>query len=187
LEPNIEKAKMIAGELYLSADPGLEAERFNARRLTRLYNVTTDEEPERRRAILEELLGAIGARGMIEPPFHCDYGSLIRLGDSFYANFGCVILDCNHVTIGHEVKFGPGVHIYAATHPLDPVVRSSGVELGFPVTIGNRVWVGGGSKIGPGVTIGENSVIGAGSVVVKSIPPNVVAAGVPCRVIRPIP
>ncbi len=184
MDMNPEKALMLAGEPYLAYEPSLVAERQAARRLTRLYNATTEEEPDRRREILAELLGHVGEGCFIETPFRCDYGSLIRLGDNFYANFGCVILDCNLVTIGRDVKFGPGVHIYAATHPTNPEVRNSGRELAFPVTIGDGVWVGGGTIILPGVTIGDGSTIGAGSVVAKSIPPRVVAAGVPCRVIR---
>ena len=179
-----EKALMLAGEPYLAYDPGLVEERRKARRLTRLYNATTEEEAVRRREILEELLGTLGERCEIEPPFRCDYGSLIRLGDNFYANFDCVILDCNVVTIGRDVMFGPGVHIYAASHPVDPVERASGRELGLPVTIGDGVWVGGSSIILPGVTIGDGTTIASGSVVAKSIPPRVVAAGVPCRVVR---
>jgi maltose O-acetyltransferase len=181
---NPEKALMIAGEPYLAADPELVAERLNARRLTRLYNATTEEEGSRRREILGKLFGSIGEKCEIEPPFRCDYGSLIRVGENFYANFGCVILDCNLVTIGRDVKFGPGVHIYAASHPLDPTERASGREMALPVTIGDGVWVGGGTLILPGVSIGEGSTIGAGSVVAKSIPPRSVAAGVPCRVFR---
>lgn len=186
MELSVEKALMLAGELYLAADPGLEQERRDARRLVRLYNATTEDEPERRRAILQELLGSIGGKCEIEPPFRCDYGSLISLGDNFYANFGCVILDCNRVTIGRDVKFGPGVHIYAATHPVDPGLRASGRELALPVTIGDGVWIGGGSILLAGVTIGDGTTIGAGSVVTRSIPPGVVAAGVPCRVIRKV-
>ena len=186
MEPNPEKALMLAGEPYLASDPGLASERLNARRLTRLYNATTEVETAQRRALLAELLGSMGERCEIEPPFRCDYGSLIRLGDNFYANFGCVILDCNLVTIGRDVKFGPSVHIYAATHPVAPTLRASGRELGIPVTIGDGVWVGGGTLILPGVTIGDGSTIAAGSVVAKSIPPMVVAAGVPCRVVRKI-
>ena len=186
MDMSVEKALMLAGEPYLAYDPGLVEERRNARRLTRLYNATTEDEGERRREILVELLGQVAERFEIEPPFRCDYGSLIRLGDNFYANFGCVILDCNLVTIGRDVKFGPGVHIYAATHPVDPVTRASGRELALPVTIGDGVWVGGGTIILPGVTIGEGSTIAAGSVVAKSIPSRVVAAGVPCRVIRDV-
>ncbi len=186
MDKTSEKALMLAGEMYLSSDPELAAERKRARRLTRLYNATTEEDEERRREILRELLGQVGSRIEIEPPFRCDYGGNISIGEGFFANFGCVILDCNLVTIGRDVKFGPSVHIYAATHPVDPIARKSGRELGFPVTIGDGVWVGGGSLILPGVAIGEGSTIAAGSVVAKSIPPKVVAAGVPCRVHRSI-
>ena len=186
MEFSAEKALMLAGEPYLASDPILEVERRNARHLIRLYNATTEEKPGHRLEILRELLGAIGSKCEIEPPFRCDYGSLIAVGDNFYANFGCVILDCNRVTIGRDVKFGPGVHIYAATHPVDSTLRASGRELALPVTIGDGVWVGGGSIILPGVTIGEGSTIGAGSVVTRSVPHRVVAAGVPCRVIRTV-
>jgi maltose O-acetyltransferase len=120
---------MLAGEPYLASDPELTAMRLKARRLTRLYNATTEDEFERRREILVELLGEVSGPIQIEPPFQCDYGSLIRVRANFYANFGCVILDCNRVTIGRDVKFGPGVHVYAASHPLDPDERASGREL----------------------------------------------------------
>jgi maltose O-acetyltransferase len=180
----IEKRRMLAGELYLSADPGLAAERRRARRLMRLYNQTTEEEADRRREILRELLGAVGSRVEIEPAFRCDYGSNIRLGDGFYANFDCIILDCNTVTIGRDVKLGPRVQILTAYHPIDPAVRSSGRELAAPVTIGDAAWIGAGAIINPGVTIGAGTTIGAGSVVTRSIPAGVVAAGVPCRVLR---
>lgn len=179
-----EKEKMLAGELYLAYDPELVAERLRARRLTRRYNETTEEEPERRREILRELFGAIGARAEIEPPLRCDYGSNIRVEDGFYANFDCIFLDCAAITIGRDVKFGPRVQVLAAYHPTDPVARASGRELAAPVTIGDGVWVGAGAIIGPGVTIGAGTTIGAGSVVTRDIPARVVAAGVPCRVIR---
>jgi maltose O-acetyltransferase len=184
MDKTSEKDLMLAGEMYLSSDPELAADRKRARRLIRLYNATTEEEEEKRREILGDLLGRVGSRIEIEPPFRCDYGRYISIGEGFFANFGCVILDCNLVTIGRDVKFGPSVHIYAATHPVDPTARNSGRELGFPVTIGDGVWVGGGTIILPGVTIGEGSTIGAGSVVARSIPPGVVAAGVPCQVLR---
>ena len=108
------------------------------------------------------------------------------IGERFYANFGCVNLDVAPVTIGDGVMFAPGVHVYAATHPIDPADRLSGRELGRPVTIGSRVWVGGGSIVLPGVTIGDDATIGAGSVVTRDVPPGVVAAGNPCRVLRPV-
>ena len=179
-----EQQKMLAGELYRSTDSELVAQRQSARRLTRLYNSTTEQEQERRSQIIFELFGAAGPTIEIEPPFYCDYGSNIFAGDGFYMNFGCVILDCNRVDIGEKVMCGPSVQIYTATHPTDPEVRLSGLEFAAPVQIGNNVWIGGGAIICPGVTIGDDTTIAAGSVVVKDIPARVVAAGNPCRVIR---
>ena len=179
-----EKQKMLAGELYWAADAELVAERQNARRLTRLYNATTEQELETRSQILRELLGAAGPTLEIEPPFYCDYGSNIEVGDKFFMNFGGVILDCCPVHIGENVLCGPSVQIYTATHPTDPEVRLSGVEFAIPVRIGNNVWIGGGVIICPGVTIGDHTTIAAGSVVVKDIPSRVVAGGNPCRIIR---
>ena len=182
-----EKQRMLAGELYLSADPELVAERQRARRLTRIYNQTTEDEPGRRLEILRELLAEVGTRVDIEPTFRCDYGSNIRVGDGFYANFDCIILDCNTVTIGRDVMLAPRVQILTAYHPIEPKPRISGRELAAPVTIGDEVWIGAGVIINPGVTIGSGTTIGAGSVVTRSIPANVVAAGVPCRVLRHLP
>lgn len=179
-----EKQKMLAGELYRSTDSELVTERQTARRLTRLYNSTTEQEQDLRSQILFELFGAAGPTLEIEPPFYCDYGSNIYAGDGFYMNFGGVILDCNRVDIGEMVMCGPSVQIYTATHPTDPEVRLSGLELASPVQIGNNVWIGGGAIICPGVTIGDGTTIAAGSVVVKDIPARVVAAGNPCRVIK---
>jgi maltose O-acetyltransferase len=181
-----EKQKMLAGELYRAADAELVAARQRARRLTRLYNSTTEQEIERRSQILRQWFGAVGSSIEIEPPFYCDYGSNIYAGDGFYMNFGGVILDCCPVHIGENVLCAPSVHIYAATHPTDPEVRRSGLEFARPVRIGNNVWIGGGAIICPGVTIGDNTTIGAGSVVVKDIPAGVVAAGNPCRVIKQV-
>lgn len=179
-----EKQKMLVGELYRSTDAELVAERQNARRLTRLYNSTTEQEMERRSQLLRELFGAVGSTLEIEPPFYCDYGSNIYAGDGFFMNFGGVILDCCPVHIGEKVMCGPSVHIYTATHPTDPELRLSGLEFAVPIRIGNNVWIGGGAMIGPGVTIGDDTTIAAGSVVVKDIPPRVVAGGNPCRIIR---
>ena len=121
-----------------------------------------------------------------KPPFYCDYGYNIKIGDVFFANFGCVILDVNRVEIGDNVLIGPNVQIYTATHPVDPAERLSLLETSKPIRIGNNVWIGGGSILCPGIRIGNNSSIGAGSVVTKDIPDNVVAVGNPCRVIREI-
>ncbi len=179
-----EKQKMLAGEPYLAADPELVRGRTRARRLTRQYNLTTEDETKQRLSILTELLGAAGKNMWIEPPFYCDYGSNIFIADAVYLNFGCVILDCNTIHIGKNVNFGPSVHVYAACHPTDARLRLAGLELTAPVTIGDNVWVGGEAIICPGVTVGENTTIGAGSIVVEDIPANVVAVGNPCRVIR---
>jgi len=179
-----EKQKMLAGELYNASDSELVTGRKNASRLTRSYNATSEQEKEQRTQILSELFGAMGQNINIEPPFYCDYGSNIYVGDDFYMNFGGVILDCTSVHIGEKVLCGPSVHIYTASHPTDPEVRRSGLELAAPVKIGNNVWIGGGAIVCPGVTIGDDTTIGAGSVVVKDIPARVVAAGNPCRVIN---
>lgn len=181
-----ELQKMLDGELYLAADAELATMRRNARRLTRLFNATTEEETGQRDEILRQLLGKRGAKIEIEPPFRCDYGCFIEVGENFYANFGCVILDCNYVRIGDNVMLAPNVQIYAAHHPLDASTRISGPELASPVYIGHNVWIGGGAIILPGVSIGDNSVIGAGSVVTRDVPPGVIAAGNPCRVIREV-
>lgn len=179
-----EKEKMLAGELYLAVDPELAAESQRASRLLRSYNNSTAQEQQQRQQILQELFGKLGQNVLIVPPFHCDYGSNIYVGESFYMNYGCVILDCNTVHIGDNVMCAPYVQIYTAHHPTDPEIRLSGKELATPVKIGNNVWIGGGAIICPGVTIGDNTTIGAGSVVVKDIPENVIAVGNPCRIIR---
>lgn len=179
-----EKQKMLAGELYWAAEPSLVEERRRSRRLTRLYNSTTEDELEQRSQILQTLFGKIGENTEIEPPFYCDYGSNIHAGDRLYMNFGCVILDCNTVHIGDDVLCAPYVQIYTAYHTTDPKPRLADLECAASIRIGNNVWIGGSAIICPGVTIGDNTTIGAGSVVVKDIPANVVAVGNPCRVLR---
>lgn len=177
-----EKEKMIAGELYRAADPQLVAERRHARRLVRQYNESDDV--QERIKLLSQLFHQSGPQIEVEPPFRCDYGYNISVGDSFYANFGCVMLDVCKIEIGRNVMLGPNVQIYTASHPLDPEERNSGVENGKPIKIGDSVWIGGGAIINPGVTIGEGTTIGSGSVVTKDIPAHVVAVGNPCRVIK---
>ncbi|WP_110112158.1 sugar O-acetyltransferase [Bacillus sp. CGMCC 1.16541] len=179
-----EKEKMLAGELYKPWDEQLVKERENARRLTRLFNETTETQYDERKDLLKKLFGSTGENVYLEPTFRCDYGSNIHVGENFFANFDCIILDVCEVRIGANCMFAPGVHIYTATHPIDAIERNRGLESGIPVTIGDNVWVGGGAIINPGVTIGDNAVIGAGSVVTKDIPANTVAAGNPCRVIK---
>ena len=179
-----EKEKMLAGEMYDAMDPQLVAERRRARELCKALNDSHDEERELRRRIIHELLGGAGDAVWIEPPFYCDYGTNIALGNNVYFNFNCVILDPAAVSIGDNVMFGPAVQIYTATHPISAAERRMGHEFAQAVEIGSDVWVGGGAIISPGVHIGARSVIGAGSVVTRDIPEDVFAAGSPCRVIR---
>jgi maltose O-acetyltransferase len=184
MERATQRERMLAGELYLASDPELVAARVRARELTGRYNATPAAAADERRALLGDLIGELGAEVWIEPPFHCDYGANIVLGDGAYFNFGCIVLDCARVEIGPLTKLGPAVQLCAATHPVDPEERATGWELARPIAVGRNVWIGGGAIVGPGVTIGDDSVIGAGSVVVSDVPPRVVAAGSPCRVIR---
>lgn len=179
-----EKEKMLAGELYHADDPELVQDRLRARRLTRLYNQTKEDESEKRKEIIQELLGEVGKNYFIEPTFRCDYGYNIQVEDNFYMNFDCIMLDVCEIKIGTNCQIGPGVHIYTATHPLDAKRRISGTELGKPVTIGNNVWIGGGSIINPGVKIGDNVVIASGSVVTKNIKTNLVIGGNPTHKIK---
>jgi maltose O-acetyltransferase len=179
-----EREKMLSGELYNASDPTLVLDRRRARMALRDLNDSRDEEREKRAEILRQLLGRLGKNVWIEPPFYCDYGSNIFLGDNVYFNFGCVVLDPARVEIGSNTLFGPSVQIYTATHPLDAARRRAGLESAQAIRIGPDVWVGGGAIICPGVTIGERSVLGAGSVVTRDVPDGVFAAGNPCRVIR---
>jgi maltose O-acetyltransferase len=178
-----ERQKMLEGELYDVLDPELVAARARARDLCRALNATREVEQEERRRILVELLGRGGDSVRMQPPFFCDYGANIELGESVFFNFNCVVLDVCRVRIGAFTLFGPAVQIYTPMHPLDAALRRR-QEYGKPVTIGADVWVGGGAIILPGVQIGDRAVIGAGSVVTRDIPAGVFAAGNPCRVIR---
>lgn len=179
-----EKEKMLSNELYNHKDAELTKERNRAYELTLQYNQTKDDETERRTAILAELTGKLGKNVVIKPPFQCDYGYNLILGDNVFMNYGCSILDCNVVEIGNNVLLAPNVQIYAAYHPTDHALRLKDLEYADRVKIGDNTWIGGGSIILNGVTIGKNTVIGAGSVVTKDIPDNVVAVGNPCRVIK---
>lgn len=181
-----EKEKMLAGELYNALDAELSEERLRARMLLKELNNSEEGEKEKRKRLLSELLPNSGVNLWLQPPFFCDYGTNLFIGDNVFFNFNCVVLDVMRVQIGNRTMFGPSVQIYAATHPLSAKERATGLEYGRPVTIGEDVWVGGGVVICPGVTIGDRSVIGAGSVVTRDIPSDVFAAGNPCRVIRGI-
>ncbi len=180
-----EKEKMLSGKLYI-CDAALRAEAAEARKITTVYNQTTNAEISKRTELLTRLFKKVGKTPYIEPPFRCDYGSNITVGDEFYANFDCIMLDCANIKIGDHVFFGPKVNIYTACHPIYAPVRNQQLEYAKEVTIGDDVWIGGNVTINPGVHIGNNVVIGSGSVVTSDIPDGVVAAGNPCRILRRI-
>src|SRR3984893_6573628 len=180
-----EKERMLAGELYDPLDGELVQARERARDLCQVLNATREKDQEVRRRILTELFGKGGESVWMQPPFFCDYGSNIFLGERVFFNFNCIVLDVCQVTVGDFTLFGPAVQIYTATHPMNAELRRK-QEFARPIEIGSDVWVGGGALICPGVKIGSKSVIGAGSVVTRDIPDVVFAVGNPCRVIREI-
>jgi maltose O-acetyltransferase len=177
-----EKEKMLSGEYYNPYDEQLVKERRLVRELLQKYNNSLDE--QERKIILDGIIPNGGKNLQIEPPFFCDYGSNITIGDNVFFNFNCVILDVMQVTIGSRSLFGPYVQIYTPLHQMNYKERASGLECGNFIKIGDDVWIGGGAVICPGVTIGDRTVIGAGSVVTRDVPSDVFAAGNPCRVIR---
>lgn len=181
-----EKEKMIAGKAYKAFGEELVNERQHAKEVVFEYNALRPTEIEKRNSMLRGLLGRTGKNFFIEPPFRCDYGYNILLGENFYSNYNFTVLDCNRVTIGDHVLVGPNVSIFTAGHPVHPELRAAEYEFAHPVRIGNNVWIGGGSIINPGVSIGDNSIIGSGSVVTKDIPANVIAVGNPCKILREI-
>jgi maltose O-acetyltransferase len=180
-----EREKMLAGELYDALDPELVAARNRARDLCQALNASREEERELRKSLCAQLFGKGGQTVWMQPPFFCDYGSNIELGERVFFNFNCIVLDVCRVSIGDCSLFGPAVQILTPMHPFNAGLRRR-QEYGKPIEIGADVWVGGGALILPGVRIGSRSVIGAGSVVTRDIPEAVFAAGNPCRVIREI-
>lgn len=189
-----ELEKMLAGVPYNARDPELMGLYKKARQLIAKYNTLYDASEQDRYRVLQELCGKLGKNVWIEPPFFCDYGCNIRIGDNTFINFNCVFLDCNVINIGCNVFIAPAVQIYAVTHPIAPEKRiiaisateKQAADISAPVNIADNVWIGGGAIILPGVNIGEGSTIGAGSVVTKDIPSRVLAYGNPCRVIKAI-
>ncbi|MFC6255204.1 sugar O-acetyltransferase [Secundilactobacillus hailunensis] len=177
-------AYMATGQPYDDVDPKLMKVREQATAITQKLNNTID--PTKRNAQFTQLVGHAGKDPFIEPNFRCEFGRNITVGDHFYANYDCVMLDGAPITIGTHVLFGPKVGLYTSNHLFDPVERRTGGCTAQPITIGNDVWLAANVTVLPGVTIGSNVIIGGGSVVTKNIPDNVIAAGNPCRVLRPI-
>ena len=164
-----ERHKMLEGQPYHASDPELVAEQALTSAWLARYNAALGQPAPSWRSLLAERLAAVGEGSIVRPPFHCDYGWNIRIGNRVFINFNCIILDVAHVGIGDDTRIGPAVQIYTAEHPLDSHQRRSGLESGRPVTIGSNVWIGGGAIILPGVTIGDDAVIGAGSVVTRDV------------------
>lgn len=181
-----QKKWMLSGKMYDDLTDELEAARERAVLLTNEYNASFGKAPEVREALLKKLLKSVGKGVHFEPNFRCEFGYHISIGDHFYANFDCIMLDGGGIEIGDNVLLGPRVGIYTSNHAIDAWERVHGACYAKPVKIGNNVWVGAGVHINQGVTIGDNTIIGSGSVITKDIPSNVIAAGVPCKVIRSI-
>lgn len=178
-----EQEKMAAALWFNPADKTLAKQRQHAKALCVQLNQQGPLPFKAHQQLAGQLFGKLGSC-YIEPNFFCDYGTNIELGQNFYANHNCVILDAAKVRIGDDVLLGPGVQIYTVTHPLDATQRKTGLEQGKAVTIGNSVWIGGGAIILPGISIGDGAVIAAGAVVTKDVPAYVVVAGNPASVIK---
>jgi len=182
----IMKERMLRGELYLADDPELVADQSRAQGLVERYNATPHAAEEERRALLRELLGDVGEGVVVKPPFRCDYGSMIAIGERTFVNYGCVMLDVAPIRIGSACQLATNVQLLTATHPIDPEPRRLGWEYAEPITIGDNVWLGGGAIVCPGVAIGDDTVVGAGAVVTRDLPGGVVAVGSPASVLREI-
>ena len=178
-----EKEKMLAGELYDASDAQLQADQAAAHVWLARYNASLGQARSARHALLRECFGAVGTGFDVRPPFHCDYGFNIRMGDGVFLNFNCVILDVCEVVIGDRTQVGPGVQILTADHPRDPAARATGLEFGRPVRIGRNVWIGAGALVLPGVTIGDDALVGAGSVVTRDVPAGATVVGSPARML----
>ena len=177
-----EKQKMLAGELYNPGlDPQLRIDEAASKAWMARYNAMMDSKASERHVLLTEHFKHVGKDAVVRPPFFCDFGYNITLGDGVFMNFNCVILDIMPVVIGDRTQIGPGVQIYAADHPRDAETRRAMLEFGRPVTIGKDVWIGGGAIIVPGVTIGDGAVVGAGSVVTRDVPAGATVVGNPAK------
>ncbi|MFA9432510.1 sugar O-acetyltransferase [Egicoccus sp. AB-alg2] len=183
---SVMKERMLRGELYLAADPQLEADNARAQRLLDRYNATGHDEQGLRDRLLRELLGACGDGVVVKPSFRCDYGRHISIGEGTFVNYDAIFLDVAPITIGAAGQIATRVQLLTATHPVDPGPRRAGWESGQPIILGDNVWLGGGVIVCPGVTIGDDTVVGAGAVVTRDLPAGVVAVGNPARILREI-
>jgi maltose O-acetyltransferase len=179
-----EREKMLSGALYDPDDPELVADRRRARRLAREYDRTGPDDTGRRVGLLADLFGTVGDDARVEPPLRCDYGYNVHVGDGFFANVGCVLLDTARVEFGANCLLGPRVGVYAATHPLDAAARAEGLERAEPVTVGDDVWVGGRAVLTPGTTVGDRAVVAAGAVVTADVPADTLVGGTPAEPVR---
>ena len=180
------RERMQSGKLYFCTDEEIAKEQLECLEILYDYNHTRPSESQKREQILKNLLAEIGENCYIETPLHANWGKYTHFGNNVYANFNLTLVDDTDIFVGDNVMFGPNVIIATAGHPVDPPLREKVAQFNIPVRIGKNVWIGAGAIVLPGVTIGDHSVIGAGSVVTKDIPPNVVAVGNPCRVLREI-
>lgn len=177
---------MATGAMYDDLAPELVAARVDAVRATNAYNASYGQPQAEREELLRKVVGTAGAGANFEPTFRCEFGANIHLGQNFFANFDCVMLDGARITIGDNVLLGPKVGLYTSNHAFDVTERRQGACFARPITIGNDVWIAGGVTVLPGVTIGDGAVIGGGSVVTRDVPPNTIAVGNPARVLREI-
>ena len=176
-----QKSRMLAGELYNAQDAELQAEQLRAAQWMLRYNASGAHGAAVLLGMLREIMAEVGDGVVIRPPFSCDYGFNIHVGDGAYLNFNCVVLDVMPVHIGAGTLIGPNVQILTADHPRNALERAAGLEFGRSVAIGRNVWIGAGAMILPGVTVGDDAIIGAGSVVTRDVPAGVTVAGAPAR------
>jgi len=181
-----QREHILSGAMYNDLTAELTRARQRAVEMTDAYNRAFGRPQDEREALLGRLLRRVGAGADFQPAFRCEFGYNISVGDRFFANFDCVMLDGGAITVGDDVLLGPRVSVYTTNHAADPDERAAGACYARPVTIGDKVWIGGGTTVNPGVTIGAGSIVGSGSVVTRDVPAGTIAAGVPARVLRPI-
>ncbi|CAK2970585.1 putative maltose O-acetyltransferase [Vibrio crassostreae] len=177
-----ELEKMLSGQVYDGADQEIDTMRSNARKALMAFN--NHQDPDRQHTLQEQLFGKVGSSSLIQPPFHCEFGKTIEIGDDTFINMNVVMLDGARIKVGKNVLIGPSVQFYTPSHSLDYRSRRKWETFCLPITIEDDVWVGGNSVINQGVTIGARSVIAANSVVNNDVPPDCLYGGTPAKLIR---